>query len=855
MCIAAHRFPQSLSPGVFSPANSRGPGRDGKQADEEIAEMIGRIMHWPAILGVLFLPAGVSSAAPPAEIDGPIEPFLQKYCLRCHNDRKQGGELRLDTLARDFGDAATARKWDEVIFRMNSGEMPPEGEPQPSADELGTIVDRLSTRLREGEAARMARRGPVAHYRLSRNEYQNTVYDLLGVYYDVNRPGVFNPDPLWHGFDHVGSMLSLSPSHVEHYFQAAEEILEGAQLNKPVKVKSTRKEVVDVRRFEDGELEEIQARLKELGNDKPMRFLIWPGGRMPALNSNWLARDAASGRYRARIQVSGLAGLNGDLPHLTIRSGGKGAVKTVFDADIVTPEDKPVVLEFETQLAMPAALTIFNECPGEFDPQKANKMFGNATVLGSLKETSLLTPTAYKLFTEDGRAIYPTLLVDWIEWEGPLVTEEMQARRASFYPANPKTADADEMRTGLTNLARRAWRRPVTDAEIEPYVRLATRELEANEKFEAAYKAALVGILTSSRFYYLQEGSPDVSRGRVDDWELASRLSYFLYNSMPDDELFAAADSGTLDEPEQLRKQLRRMFEDPKFARFLDSFPYQWLQLHKVGMFPPNPELYPDYNAFLERSMVRETKLYFGEMFRENRSLREFLDSDWTMLNPRLRRHYGMPPAQNTDFERVTLRPEDRRGGLLTQASVLMLTSDGQRHRPVHRGVWLSEAIFNRTPPPPPPNVEPLEAAAGDAPKATIRRQLEAHATHATCASCHKKIDPLGFAFENYDAVGRLRTEEEAAGKGKNPEVDASGELPDGRKFAGPEAFKTLLVENQDQFAAAFIEQLATYALRRMMTIDDAAQIQAVAEASKADGYRLRTVIENFVLSDLFQKR
>jgi len=815
--------------------------------------MFGKISSAPLpVLLLLITSRALAGDSPDAAT---LDPFLQKYCLRCHNDRKQEGEFRLDTLSRDFTDAATAARWDEAVFRMNSGEMPPAGEPQATPDELGSVVDRLAARSSEGQAARMAKRGPVAHYRLSRNEYQNTIYDLLGVYYDVNRPGVFNQDPLWHGYDHIGSQLSLSPSHVDHYFKAAEEILEAANLTKPVKPKSVHKEVLDLRNLDSDELEDIQARLKALGNDEPMRYLLWPGGRMPALNSNWLARDAASGLYRARIQVSGLPGLNGDLPHLTVRGGGKGAVKTVFDADVVTPENEPIVLEFETHLAMPAALTIFNECPGEFDPQKANKMFGNATILGSLKETSLLTPTAYKLFTEDGRAIYPLLLVDWIEWEGPLIADEMPARRASFYPANPKTAAVDEIRSCLTNLARRAWRRPVTDVEIEPYVRLATRELEANEKFDSAYKAALVAVLTSSRFYYLQEGSPEVSRDELNDWELASRLSYFLYNSMPDDELFAAAESGTLHEPERLRAQLRRIFDDSKFGRFLDSFPYQWLQLHKVGMFPPNPKLYPDYNSWLERSMVRETKLYFGEMFRQNRPLREFIDSDWAMLNPRLRAHYGLPAAETAEFQRVELGPTDHRGGLLTQASVLMLTSDGQRHRPVHRGVWLSEAIFNRTPPAPPPNVEPLEPTAEDAPKATIRMQLQAHATHSTCASCHKKIDPLGFAFENYDAIGRWRTEEETAGQGANPEVNASGELPDGRKFDGPAEFKTLLVENQDQFAVAFIEQLATYALRRVMTIDDDAQIRAVAEASKKDDYRLRSLIENFVLSDLFRKR
>ncbi len=812
--------------------------------------------HAISLVGYLAAVVSVAAAAEPSGYDGAVAPFFQKYCLRCHDGKTQDGEFRLDTLSGDFADAETAQRWDEVIFRMNSGEMPPEGEPQPAPEELGKVVDWLSARSNEGQATRMARRGTVAHYRLSRNEYQNTIYDLLGVYFDVSKPGVFNQDPLWHGFDRIGSMLSLSPSHVEHYFKAAEEILEAAELNKPVKLRSARKEALDMHNFEEDELNEIQTRLKAVGNDKPMRYLIWPGGRMQALNSNWLARDAASGRYRARIQVSGLPGLNGDRPHLTIRSGGKGAVKTVFDADVITAEDKPIVLEFETHLAMPAALTIFNECAGEFDPQKANKMFGDATVLGSYKETSLLSPTAYKLFTEDGRAIYPLLLVDWIEWQGPLVSEEMQQRRDKFYPVvKSKNIDMDEVRICLKTFAQRAWRRPVTDAEIEPYVQLTTSELKAGEKFDAAYKATLVGILTSSQFYYLQEGSPEENRNTVNDWELASRLSYFLYSSMPNDELFAAAGAGILHEPEVLRKQLRRMFDDPKFERFLDSFPYQWLELYRVGMFPPNAKLYPEYDGRLERSMIQETKLYFREMFRNNRPLCEFLDSDWTMLNPRLRQHYGLPPTEETSFQRVSLSPGDHRGGLLTQAAVLMLTSDGQRHRPVHRGVWLSEAIFNLTPPAPPPNVEPLEPTSEEAPKATIRMQLQSHATHATCASCHKKIDPLGFAFENYDAIGRWRTEEETSGKGKNPPVDAAGELPDGRKFEGPAEFKKLLAEDQNRFAEAFIEQLATYALRRVMTVDDAEQIRSVVAASRPDGYRLQTVIENLVLSELFQKR
>ena len=226
------------------------------------------------------------------------------------------------------------------------------------------------------------------------------------------------------------------------------------------------------------------------------------------------------------------------------------------------------------------------------------------------------------------------------------------------------------------------------------------------------------------------------------------------------------------------------------------------------------------------------------------------------MLNARLAMHYQMPPPKASAFQRMPLRPEDQRGGLLTHAGVLMLTSDGTRHRPVHRGVWVSEAIFAKTPPPPPPNVEPLEPTPVNKPKATVRMQLEAHTTHATCAACHQRIDPLGFAFDNFDALGRWRTEEVMkAGQGGNPRVNASGTLADGRAYDGPGAFKQLLVQDLDRFGEAFVEQLATFALRRAMTVDDAAALKAIAHACKAEDYRLKLVIERFVLSELFQKR
>jgi hypothetical protein len=305
------------------------------------------------------------------------------------------------------------------------------------------------------------------------------------------------------------------------------------------------------------------------------------------------------------------------------------------------------------------------------------------------------------------------------------------------------------------------------------------------------------------------------------------------------------------------------MIADPRADRFSDSFTTQWLRLRKVGMFPPDKQLYPDYDKTLENSMLAETKLFFREVLREGLTLREFLHSDWSMINDMLATFYGLEGAylsarRSTDSEREFLRvafpPDTHRGGLLTQASILSLTSDGVRHRPVHRGVWLSETIFGKSPPPPPANVDPIPTNP-TGPKATLREKLEAHIHDARCATCHAKIDPLGLAFENYDAIGRWRTEEATDGVGENPKVDASGVLPDGRRYRGAEDFKQLLLQDLDSFQLTLIEKLATYGLRRTLRFSDRDELTRIAAVSRSKDYRLKDLLEAFVCSDLFQRR
>lgn len=324
---------------------------------------------------------------------------------------------------------------------------------------------------------------------------------------------------------------------------------------------------------------------------------------------------------------------------------------------------------------------------------------------------------------------------------------------------------------------------------------------------------------------------------------------------MPDNALFTAATSGDLD-GEGLKKEVDRMMTDDRINRFIDDFSRQWLQLHRVGMFPPDKKLYAAYDDWLETSMRQEPVEYFREVLTENLPIDRFLASDWTMANARLCDFYGLSEPKTGGFERVSLKPEDHRGGLLTMGAVLGLTSDGTRHRPVHRGVWLSEAIFNRTPPAPPANVDPIEPIPPKGTKITIRQRIEAHATNASCAACHRNIDPLGLAFDQYDAIGQWRTREQVAtGVGEDPLVDASGVMPNGRPFTGSVEFKQLLLEDRDKVARAFIEHLCTYALRRVLTVDDRDDLKSIQEEAKKNQYRVKDIVRAVALSDLIRKR
>jgi mono/diheme cytochrome c family protein len=774
------------------------------------------------------------------DFDKVVRPFFDTHCLRCHGPEKQKGEFRVDTLPRDFVNASAGSRWGDVLERLNTGEMPPKKEPKPRPEESARIVEWVTARLKEGEAARTAKRARVTLYKLTREEYANTVYELLGVRYDAADPTGLPEDPNWHGFERIGSVLSLSPSHVEKYFAAAEGVLAEAFPDKAPEKKVTRWGPFDCRGWN-------RKKMEELGLADKVRLDLWPG--IPINGHPGSVKEfqaPVAGEYRIRVKLSGLKPAHGRAPRLSVYLADLD--RFVGERDVIAPEDKPTVEEFTVHLpAGKHMVRISNEAPGPGNNLDRGGRHGSRPFV-SIKDGR--EPWQWKMTDEQGLPLWPFLIVDYVEWEGPLSEPAPTAAQREF------TGPAERGREILERFASRAFRRPLRPGELDRFWGLVESEQKKGEPFASALRTGLLAVLCAKDFFYIVEGSADRNEPRLSDWELATRLSYFLWSAPPDAPLAEAAREGSLRKPDGLRTQVRRMMADPRIERFASSFPRQWLRLAKVGMFPPDKKLYPTWDDHLQKSTVGETTAFFREVLSKNLSLREFLDSDWTMLNARLAEHYGIAGVEGDEFRRVVLPADAHRGGLLTQASILSLTSDGTRHRPVHRGVWVSESILGRVPPPPPANVPPIEPTPAKSPKATLRMKLDAHKSDPNCAACHRKIDPLGFAFDAYDAIGRWRTVEVVRdGAGDNPKVDASGEFPDGRKYVDAAEFKKLMLDDVDKFLAAFLEKLATYALRRGVSVDDREALAGLARQARASEYRLGAIVEAMAVSELFQKR
>ena len=811
---------------------------------------------------------------------GIVQPFLKDNCLSCHGPEKQKGKLRLDTLGNNFADPLVAKKWAEVVNAINGHEMPPEDEKQPKPEAAGAFADWLAAELGHAEIAKRSTR--VVLRRMNRAEYDNTIRDLVGV--DFHPAEKFPEDPPAGGFDNIGQALSISPMQVELYYAAARQILdralvEGAQ---PAAIKW---------RFEPEEDKEggDRTRVKRDGQNvllnkgengveggcTVVHHEAWNTGvnfrdfKVP-VEGEYLLRFRAAGRVPTRAQVVASARVFLDKqrdeedarqperkadhqrhvdeqikhfetartydygpPRVKITLGLGGTPRTVAELDVPAPESAPQTFEV----------------PLHFTTQTGDVLLAQAyEVTRSLENWQ---------FRDKMEFARPALLVDWLELEGPIYPSwpPPSHRRVLFDSPNQGKDEKAYAREVLTRFMARAYRRPVRSEEVEAKLALYEKLRAEKPTFVEAIKVPLAAVLASPHFLYLVE--PEAAQPRkLNAYELATRLSYFLWSSMPDDELTRLAANGELLKPAVLGAQATRMIADAKSEALVQNFAGQWLGLRKVGANPPAKTLYPEYDRHLEISIVRETESFFAEILRRDLDARNLIKSDFVTINERLARFYGIPGVKGDAMRRVAAPPGAHRGGLVTQASIQSITSNGTRTSPVVRGVWMLRTLLGSDPGLPVANVGEIASKVPGIDKATVRQRLAIHREAASCARCHDKIDPLGLALENFDAAGQWRDREGHGYQGRiekdDPLIDASAKMPDGTAFTGVDGLQAQLLKKEDLFLTALASQLYTYGLGRELGFSDRPAVKASVEAMKRHKYLLRALLLTIVQSDLF---
>jgi hypothetical protein len=783
------------------------------------------------VVSILLSAAGqaylhAEDATPTAKHD-----FFAQHCMECHDAETRKGDLNLEPLLKGEGDLTKLRA--SVLWQLETGDMPPKSKPRPPADEQRASADWLRDLLLEEK-----KDGRTVLRRLNRVEYQNSLRDLLGV--PVRVVDMLPPDAAAGGFDNVGEALHSSSFLLEKYLEAAESALNQAIANGPQP--AVKNEHVTLK--EAYQVKQNSETVFRPGKDG--RITMFSSSGWQAATLFWITQP---GRYRFRMSVSGEQSAGKPVVFSASTGGGSNGPPQVLAGYFDAPPDAPKVIEFEAMLEPPSTLTL--------------RPYGLAN--------------GNDLDKHKGPWPGPGLAVDWVEYEGPLndswpppghvrlfaglkqekAGSQNHGLRVEVQP-NDATADAARI---LGTFARRAFRRPMKDDELSPLLAMVQRRIAQGSTFEQAVRAGLAGVLTSPEFLFLRE-----SPGKLDDFALASRLAYFLWSSLPDDELLALAEKGTLHEPDNLRAQTDRLLNSPKAAAFTENFTGQWLRLRDISATEPSLGLYPEFDDMLKESMLREVRLFFDELLRRDLPLTHFLASDFSMLNGRLARHYGIPGVEGWAFQRVALPPGSHRGGVLTMAAILKVTANGTNTSPVLRGAWILERLYGKRPKPPPPNAGTIEPDTRGA--TNIREQLAKHRRDESCAGCHVKMDPPGFALENFDVIGGWRDFYRSTGNGKEvviagkrmnylhaAPVDSADVLPDGRKFAGIDEYKKLLLDDAHEFARALAIQLITYATGATVTATDLREIAAILERTKAKQWGLRTLVHEIVQSRVFLQK
>ena len=790
-------------------------------------------------IGATGFGAGIAAGQPASEGAVSAErALLDRYCVTCHNQRLRVADLTLDVAdVADVG--AHPEIWEKVVRKLRAGAMPPAPRPRPDAAAYKGFAAWLETEL-DAAAARNPDPGRTdTFHRLNRSEYHNVVRDLLDL--DVDVAALLPADDGSYGFDNIAGVLGISPTLLERYLSAAKKISRLA-IGRPAPSATA-----ETFRLATDLTQDVRGDGLPFGTRGGTRFeFTFPEDAVYGIRVQ-LSRDA-SGTLKPF-----------DTPH-QLEVSLDGEPLETFTAGEPPPPGPRSSPEYREWLARQRALDDAWEVrvPVRAGPHTVQVTFHQKTsAYAETLRQPFLRPytsitggdTRYQPYVGSVTVAGPFEASGARPVEGTPSRDRIFVCRPASGGADDEAACAEEI---FSTLARRAYRRPVAERDLAVLLDFYAQG-RAEGGFEAGIELGLRRLLASPEFLFRVERDPaGAGPGtpyRVPDVELASRLSFFLWSSIPDDELLDLAAAGTLHRPEVLEAQTRRMLADPRAEALVENFAGQWLYLRNVRALTPDEDRFPDFGEALRRSFQRETELFFGSVLREDRSVLDFLTADYTFVNERLARHYGLPNVYGSHFRRVTL-PDASRRGLLGQGSILAATAYPTRTSPVLRGKWVLENLLGTPPPLPPPDVPSLEETTVDGAALSMREAMEQHRANPVCASCHRLMDPPGFALEQFDAVGRYRTRNEA-----NAPIDASGVLPDGTAFEGAAGLREALLGRPDLFVTTLTEKLLIYALGRGVEHHDAPAIRAIAREAAADGHRFSSLILGVIKSPPFQMR
>jgi len=796
---------------------------------------------------ILFLlPALVTRADEVFKYD--VLPVLHKHCFGCHGEKKQKGDLRLDTLDPDIVQGTSAERWHDALNKINLGEMPPEKESPLTVSERRKLTGWITQRLKMAADIRRNAGGQSVLRRLNRTEYQYTMTDLLGfeMDYSENLPAdARSPE----GFKNNGASLGMAALQIESSLKTARKALDFIL----VEGGRGKREITQINRNNGAMKGPNSRRFSGLSSDRLGRVNFWHG------SFKGLPR---TGRFSIRVKaytdrkpnqpapilyaqygyfVSGLTlNIMGDAGEIVITSSApqyyeiSGWPEFFPQPEARVPDDK--------LSGIIALQNVLHD--GESPPKAINKVIEAKDKKGKIRKKKI------KVYPEDPD--FPRIIIESVEfirndypsWPPPL--------HRGIIREGEDLTDSKAVKNILSRFLRRAWRRPVSEEEKGKWLAHYEVVRKQSQSPVSALKETLSAALASPHFLYLSEPFKSDNPRKLNAHELAARLSYFLWSSMPDEELSALADSGRLLEGTVLQRQFERILKDSKSDRFAKEFCGQWLDLEGVDRVAINPQYYRNFDNRLKPDMIGETRAFFREILRNNTSALQFIDADFTMLNASLAKHYGLDGPKSQKFERVSLRGTGRPGGVLGHASTHLAGSDGADSHPIKRAVWIRERLLHDPPNPPPPDVPGVEKSVPNFEKLSVREQLAVHRKKEACADCHRSIDPWGIALERYDAIGLQR---EKTARRKKP-VSAETILPGNHEISGlADLQKYLLNERREQFAKALVTKLLTYALGRSLKLADESLIEELSAKFTKDDYRLSGLMKNIVMSQPFLSR